>query len=116
MDPSSPETGASGRPTPLEVSVLEPIHDSSSSGQKGWQVAWRQRNGLLLPAWLLRSERVQELVEVDGTQTEYRTWETFYGVLAPVVRLAVGSQLLGGFDAWVEGLRSKVERERGGSV
>ncbi|KAK4250949.1 hypothetical protein C7999DRAFT_38082 [Corynascus novoguineensis] len=123
--------GSSGRSTALEVSVLEPIdeEDAGDSGlrpsppspatgtsrRKGWRIAWKQRHSLLMPASMLRSERVQEFVEVvaaDGgwPETQYTCWETFYGVLAPVVRLAVGRQVEQGFDAWLSGLKEKVEK------
>ncbi|KAL2198546.1 hypothetical protein P885DRAFT_33320 [Corynascus similis CBS 632.67] len=124
--------GSSGRPTPLEVSVLEPIdeEDAGDSGlppsspsltagtsrRKGWRIAWKQRHSLLMPASMLRSERVQEFLEVAGAdggrpETQYTCWETFYGVLAPVVRLAVGKQVEKGFDAWLSGLKEKVEKQ-----
>ena len=81
--------------------------------RKGWRIAWRQRDSLLMPGWLLRSERVQEFVEAgDGAETEYRCWETFYGLLAPVVRMAVGRQVAAGFDAWTEGLKRRAEEKK----
>lgn len=130
MDPEAPDDSSShGRPIALEVSVLEPIDEedepsAAAAGggrrrRRGWRIAWRQRHGLLKPPAMLRSERVQEFVEVaagdgDGDdsppQTEYRCWETFYGLLGPVVRLAVGGQLERGFDAWLRGLKERVEK------
>ncbi|KAK4237374.1 hypothetical protein C8A03DRAFT_44753 [Achaetomium macrosporum] len=108
--------GSAGRATALEVSVLEPVDDEPSEGgrrRKGWRIAWKQRPSLLMPGWMLRNERVQEFVEVGSgegePETEYRCWETFYGALAPVVRLAVGKQIERGFDAWTEGLKARAE-------
>ncbi|KAL2255744.1 hypothetical protein VTK26DRAFT_2781 [Humicola hyalothermophila] len=126
----------------LEVSLLEPIDEpctasdgrppvfppspeggnddkgataAAPSRRKGWRIAWRQRNGWLMPGWLLRSERVQEFVEVgDGNETAYYCWETFYGVLAPVVRMAVGAAVERGFELWAEGLRGRVEKKEVG--
>ncbi|KAK4124825.1 hypothetical protein N657DRAFT_670712 [Parathielavia appendiculata] len=121
--------GTPGRPTALEVSVLEPIDEEDDPEdddaaaadvgrrRKGWRIAWRQRGSLLMPAWMLRSERVQEFVEVNGgSETEYRCWETFYGLLAPVVRLAVGRQVENGFDAWLAGLKRMAEAEKTGQI
>ncbi|KAL2269637.1 hypothetical protein VTJ83DRAFT_1821 [Remersonia thermophila] len=107
------DPGQSGQPIALEVSVLSPISEDEE-GRKGWRVAWRQRPGAVVPAWLLRSERVHEFVElVDSAtgkvQTEYRCWETFYGPLAPVVKLTVGGKLEKAFEVWSKGLKWWVE-------
>jgi len=65
---------------------------------------------------MLRAERVQEFVRVevpfgprDEPETSYLSYETFYGVLAPVVRAKFGAQLLRGLDAWMGGLRVLAE-------
>lgn len=119
LDPSEPDT-KTGQAVALEVSALEPIDDDAQEGggrRRGWRIAWRQRPSLMMPSWMLRSERVQEFIEVavdgsespSGTETEYRCWETFYGVLAPVVRLAAARQVEGGFDAWLAGLKRLAE-------
>ncbi|KAH6854980.1 hypothetical protein B0I37DRAFT_363558 [Chaetomium sp. MPI-CAGE-AT-0009] len=118
LDPTEPDTKP-GQAIALEVSALEPIDDDEDGQEKrGWRIAWRQRPSLLMPAWMLRSERVQEFVEVpvdgggDGgsrTETDYRCWETFHGVLAPVVRMAAAKQVERGFDAWLAGLKGMVE-------
>ena len=118
LDPDAPD-GAAGQAIALEVSVLEPIdEDSEEAGdgrRKGWRIAWKQRAGWLTPAWVLRSERVQEFVELDGGDaTDYRCWETFYGLLAPVVRLAAGKQVEKGFAAWQAGLKGRAEAEGAG--
>ena len=58
---------------------------------------------------MLRADRVQEIVETQGG-CEYVTWESFGGLMAPVVRLAVGGGLVDRFSdqgrdlkAWCEG-------------
>ncbi|KAM7191006.1 hypothetical protein V8F33_009123 [Rhypophila sp. PSN 637] len=88
----------------------------------GWRVAWKmQTHPLFLPGWMLRSERVQEFVELDdaasprddGPRCEYTCWETFYGVLAPVVRLSVGNQLTKGFNTWMVDLKRRAEEIEG---
>lgn len=71
-------------------------------------MAWRTDGeaGGVIPTWLLRAERTQEFVEVEGgTGTEYVCWETFYGPMAWVVKLAVGGKVAEGFGGWMEGLR-----------
>jgi len=106
-------SGGNGRPTGVELSVLERIDDGRRAG---WRVAWRTRPTLTLPSWMLRAERVQEFVEAEadpgtgaGVETEYVCWETFYGVLAPVVRTVVGTKVAAGFNAWAEGLKARAE-------
>lgn len=88
-------------------------HGSTPSHRKDIRIAWKVRPSWMRPGWALRSERVQDLIETVGRDgkpaTEYRCWETFYGTLAPVVKLAVGSQLEKGFDAWLRGLKERVE-------
>ena len=66
----------------------------------------------MMPEWLLRSERVQEFVEIPGgssPEIEYFCWETFYGPLAHVVRLTVGAKVQKGFEVWMEGLKGRAE-------
>lgn len=122
LNPDEPD-GNPGQAIALQVSVLEPIDEESKDSvfaspsltdvrRRGWRIAWKQRPSLLMPAWMLRSERVQEFVECgDGSETEYYCWETFYGLLAPVVRLAAAKQVEKGFDAWKEGLKQRVEKQ-----
>ncbi|KAK4145775.1 uncharacterized protein C8A04DRAFT_10405 [Dichotomopilus funicola] len=85
----------------------------TTSPRKGLRIAWKVRPSWLRPGWALRSERVQDLIETVGPDgkpaTEYRCWETFYGTLAPVVKMAVGSHLERGFDAWLRGLKERAE-------
>ncbi|KAK6224879.1 polyketide cyclase dehydrase protein [Colletotrichum tabaci] len=77
-------------------------------GRKGYRVCWK--TGGLVPPFVLKSERVQEFLETeDGTGTEYRCWETFYGPLAQVLRFTMVSQLETGFAAWMDGLKNHLE-------
>ncbi|KAK0729935.1 hypothetical protein B0H67DRAFT_638497 [Lasiosphaeris hirsuta] len=125
MDASAPPTAA-GRPTPEELSVLEPIDEPAAAdgaypARKGWRIAWRARPTPLTPVWALRCERVTELIEVvgpdGGVETEYFNWETFHGVLAPVVKLAVGEKMRDGFGRSMEELkRWAEEKAKGGRV
>ncbi|KAH6630394.1 hypothetical protein B0J18DRAFT_463260 [Chaetomium sp. MPI-SDFR-AT-0129] len=87
--------------------------NATTSPRKGLRIAWKVRPSWLRPGWALRSERVQDFIETVGPDgkpaTEYRCWETFYGTLAPVVKMAVGSHLEQGFDAWLRGLKERAE-------
>ncbi|KAJ9155202.1 hypothetical protein NKR23_g1780 [Pleurostoma richardsiae] len=99
----------------VEVTRLEPFTLASppsapAEERNGWRVAWRATD---LPGWLLRTERVQEVVDDGAGGTEYTCWETFYGVLALVVKLKVGGRLVKGFDAWMDGLKARAEELAG---
>lgn len=105
---------------PINVTRLEHLVDfdlgagSAGGRRKGLRVAWGAGG---FPGFLLRSERVQEFVEVereDGSAVcEYFCWETFYGLLAPVVRLSVGGKLVVAFGAWMDGFKKFVEQGGG---
>ncbi|PVH82111.1 hypothetical protein DL98DRAFT_653466 [Cadophora sp. DSE1049] len=101
----------------MVVTVLEPLTSPLKTPQeehqkKGYRIAWKS---IGYAKWQLYSERVTELVEVgeegeggggEGRKgTEYVCWETFGGVLAPVVRLAVGGTLRERFGEYADGLR-----------
>lgn len=98
---------------------LFPTLSLSLAGMAWWVMLtkWsRTRPSLVLPEWLLRSERVQEFIEITGPDgapaTAYKCWETFYGVLAPTVRLTVGKKLENGFEAWGKDLAARAESRR----
>lgn len=117
LDPDS--DNSSSRPTAVQVKILEPV--DHGAGRQGRRVTWGPRGSLLMPEWLLRSERAREFVEVPGSSSsavEYFCWETFYGPLAPVVKLTVGAKVQRGFEVWMEGLKVRAkeihdQRERG---
>jgi hypothetical protein len=109
------EQAAADQDDQLEHQEQRPISKATvQQPRAGFRVAWKMSGKM--PSWLLRSERVQEFIEVpnplnspEGTVTNYVCWETFYGVLAPVVRLAVGSQLIRGFQVWMNDLKKRSE-------
>ncbi|KUI56117.1 hypothetical protein VP1G_03528 [Cytospora mali] len=102
MDPLDPDSVP--RKENMLVTILEPYEVKGE--RKGWRIAWRSTS---YPSWMLRSERVQEFVDDGHGNTEYTCWETMYGPLAPVVRLAVGSKLGTGFQCWSEDLKKRAE-------
>lgn len=96
-----------------QQSILVTRLEELDGERKGFRVAWKAEG---FPSFLLRSERVQEFVEIEGqgaVACEYFCWETFYGLLAPVVRLSVGTKLVSAFGAWMGGLKRFAE---GGTV
>ncbi|PSR88571.1 hypothetical protein BD289DRAFT_432096 [Coniella lustricola] len=102
----------------MDVTLLEPFtvesgaapggnaDDTASSTNKGWRIAWKQTS---TPAMLLRTERVQEMVDDGRGGTEYTCWETMYGPLASVVRLTTGAMLEKGFQQWTDDLKTRAE-------
>ncbi|KFY11738.1 hypothetical protein V491_07083 [Pseudogymnoascus sp. VKM F-3775] len=86
------------------LSLVEELVPEREEGRKGWRMAWNADGH-----FMLRADRVQELVETEEG-CEYVTWESFGGLMAPVVKLAVGAALVNRFadqgrdlKAWCEG-------------
>ncbi|KFY63380.1 hypothetical protein V496_03992 [Pseudogymnoascus sp. VKM F-4515 (FW-2607)] len=86
------------------LSLVEELVPEREEGRKGWRMAWNADGH-----FMLRGDRVQEIVETDEG-CEYVTWESFGGMMAPVIRLAVGAALVDRFadqgrdlKAWCEG-------------
>ncbi|KAM0322266.1 hypothetical protein ACHAQA_009555 [Verticillium albo-atrum] len=89
--------------SPEEVTLLERFE---REGRTGYRVAWRFGG---MPHMLLHAERVQEFVEVDGADggvaTAYYSYETFGGLLVPVMRWMKAGELFDGFSRWMGGLK-----------
>lgn len=85
-----------------EVTVVEELKD----GRRGYRVAWRTMGR---GDRMLRTERVHEMVEAADGHTTYRTWETFAGPKAYVVRIATGKDLVARFHDWTTDLTTYVE-------
>ncbi|KAM0268524.1 hypothetical protein ACHAQH_009976, partial [Verticillium albo-atrum] len=89
------------------VTVLERFE---RDGRTGYRVAWQFES---MPRLMLHAERVQEVVEVTGddgaVRTEYYSWETFGGVLAPVLKWTQAGALYNGFARWMDGLKGVTE-------
>lgn len=99
-----PDDAASSTSQNMEVTLLEPF--DSAQPRRGWRVAWKSTS---MPDVLLRTERVQEVVDDGKGGTEYTCWETMYGPLAPVVRWTMGGRLERGFEAWGLDLKGRAE-------
>ncbi|KAK3396444.1 hypothetical protein B0T20DRAFT_417777 [Sordaria brevicollis] len=118
--PTTTTTTTTTKDHEASPSSVPPQDNNPPLRRTGFCIAWKTRPSLLMPNWLLRCERVQEFVEVyppfgadDEPETAYQCWETFYGVLAPVVKAAAGSQVIKGFDVWMDGLRKRAEEVEG---
>ncbi|KAH7347634.1 hypothetical protein B0T11DRAFT_143288 [Plectosphaerella cucumerina] len=91
------------------VTLLERFSDPA--GRTGYRVSWKFTS---YPHLLLHAERVQEFVEATGPDggviTEYRNYETFGGLLTPVMRFLKSGELLDGFNRWMTSLKSAAEK------
>lgn len=94
--------GTTRRDTPILVTIVEELND----GRNGYRVAWK---ALGYSAWVLRSERVQEIVDLSSGKTQYKTWETFGGPLAYVLRALYKEDLILRFRDWSNDLKGYVE-------
>ncbi|KAG9236347.1 hypothetical protein BJ875DRAFT_503425 [Amylocarpus encephaloides] len=95
----------------VEVTVLEALgreggwEGPGPEGAKGWRIAWKSVGW---SHWQLHSERVMEFREVEGG-TGYLCWETFGGLLAPVVKRTVGSTLVDRFGDYARDVKQYLE-------
>jgi hypothetical protein len=101
---SAAELGPS-RDNPEIMTKVEELGD----GRKGYRVAWKSTG---FPNWVLRCERVQEMVENAEGFTDYTTWETFGGPLAVTVKLTQGSKLVDRFADWARDLKRHLESSK----
>ncbi|CAG8961638.1 hypothetical protein HYFRA_00006175 [Hymenoscyphus fraxineus] len=89
-----------------EVWRSEFQREEARRGRKGWRVAWK---GVGWSYWQMHSERVMEFYEDGEGGTEYLCWETFGGVLGPIVRRTVGGQLVDRFGDYASDVRGFFE-------
>lgn len=94
--------GTARRDTHLLITIIEELRD----GRNGYRVAWK---ALGWNAWLLCGERVQEMVDLGSGKTQYKTWETFGGPLAYVIRALYKGDLVSRFHDWSNDLKGHVE-------
>ena len=99
------------------VTHLEPIAPSSTStspSKTGYRLAWK---GTGWSHWQLHSERVMEFVELELENgeigTEFSCWETFGGVLGPVVKATVGGTLVERFGDYQRDVKTYLENGKG---
>ena len=93
------------------VTVLEPITENQ---KKGYRIAWK---GTTFSHWQLHSERVMEFLSTtltlengeEGEGTEFSCWETFGGILAPVVKATYGNTLVERFGDYQRDVKAFLE-------
>lgn len=66
------------------------------------------------PKFFLAAERVNEIEDLGDGTCIYRSWETFGGVAARIVKWKFGQGLQKNFEHWVGGLQQYVEEKEKG--
>lgn len=96
----------------MVVTVLSPLPSTSTTeGKKGYRLAWK---GTGFSHWQLHSERVMEFISIDlgegkGEGTEFNCWETFAGIMAPVVKATYGGTLAERFGDYQRDVKAFLE-------
>lgn len=103
------ESGLTDSDTQHEVVQVENVN---RDGRPGYIIVWKTV-GIPLGDWLLYAERVQEMFEsADGKSTEYKTWGTFGGPMASVLRwTGVTDQIVARFEDWANDLKEYAEKD-----
>lgn len=74
------------------------------------RVCWVMNNsGMLTPKFLLSAERVNEIEDLGDGTCIYRSWETFAGPFARIVKWKYEQTLETNFQKWATGLQQYVE-------
>jgi hypothetical protein len=97
---------ASLRETPEHLTLVEAIDPAKESGRRGYRIVWKLNDP---KTWLMRAERVQEVVDLGDGTCEYVTWETFGGYAAWAAKWAIGGKLTERFGDWGRDLKGWVE-------
>ncbi|KUJ20680.1 uncharacterized protein LY89DRAFT_730700 [Mollisia scopiformis] len=84
-------------------------------GAQGWSIVWKTI-GIPGGDWILRTERVQEMIErkeEDGsTVVEYKTWGTFGGPMAYMLSFSgTKNDIVDRFEDWARGLKEHAEHK-----
>ncbi len=83
------------------------MHEKMTRYEPGRRIAWGVSWGFGLA---LECDRVQEVFALPGGGTRYHCYESFRGLLAPLVVLLYGSSMERGFSACADALVARVER------
>ncbi|KAF2141085.1 uncharacterized protein K452DRAFT_288462 [Aplosporella prunicola CBS 121167] len=101
-----------GRPRIVPGGSVEKVSLLETPGADGvYRVGWVQD---MMPAWLMRTLRVNEIVEEEADEDgearcTYRTYMTFDGPFAWIVKFVVGAKVQEGLELWAKGLKDKAE-------
>jgi len=97
-----------GRISHMEVTNLDEVDEPATEtrpARRGYRISWKTR-GMI--DYVLRSERVTELMLAADGGTNHAMWETFYGTMGGVIA-SLNQVLLDGSDAMMDGLKEFAE-------
>ncbi|KAK7728488.1 hypothetical protein SLS57_002376 [Botryosphaeria dothidea] len=81
------------------------------TGERGvWRLGWTQADKMM-PRWLMKTHRVNEVVAEDGGGCTYRTYMTFEGPMAYVVKWLTGWMIQDGLIMWADDLKEEAEKD-----
>ncbi|KAF2153963.1 hypothetical protein K461DRAFT_119521 [Myriangium duriaei CBS 260.36] len=75
-----------------------------------YHVGWEGKG---IPTWLLHAQRINEIITTaDPNVCEYKTWETFDGLLVPMLKMTNGKNLETMFVTWTKDLKGYCEKQQ----
>lgn len=100
--------------TPEQISeyvpndVLEQDGSYDSDRRRVYRISWTTEGGFLARG--LKSERINEVIDLGDGKSIYRTWECQGGILARVVKWKYEKVLNDKFALWCANLKKQSER------
>ncbi|KEQ88375.1 hypothetical protein M438DRAFT_82129 [Aureobasidium pullulans EXF-150] len=77
-----------------------------------FEVNWIMDNkGSFTPKFILVAERVNEIEDLGDGTCIYRSWETFSGLAARIVKWKFGQALQKNFENWVTGIKQYAQEQ-----
>lgn len=92
-----------------KVNILEGPPDESAPAGTVYRIDWINESNPLVPRFMLAAERVNEIEVVGDGTCLYRTWETFSGPYARMVKWSLEGTLSDRFADWVKDLKKYCE-------
>lgn len=94
------------------VNIIDPPPPTEARAGSITRICWILDNkAIITPRFLMHAERVNEIEDCGDGTCIYRTWETFGGPMARVVRWKYEIILRERFKDWVKDLKGYVERK-----
>lgn len=82
---------------------------ADSDAPKLFKANWSMVQTMLVPSFVLRCLRCSEVEVLGDAECDFRSWETFNGLSAWVVKMTAGAAVQRGFEEWGEGLKKAAE-------
>jgi hypothetical protein len=93
------------------VTQVDKVPSTLQPGQTT-RVIWIMDNkSSMTPRFLLSAERVNEIEDLGDGTCVYRSWETFGGILAHIVKWKFEQTLQKNFQDWVVGLQQYIQNK-----